>query len=240
MQALAEIALVMATWATAEGRTDAARSADLLDRASRIADELTGVLESTPLGKLYTQEELQTSRMGRFMQSLAESDRWVGRIRLVLALASRDPDGAANVRYFDHALRASSFFDKYGRSVTRSEVAKAMVTTDPERAFGIPKSIGDNTVRSKALREMARTVAGDDRDQAARMLAEAERAAGKIRDKNVRAAYVCLVAEAIAPQDAAWAERAANSVDHPGLGPAGRYKVASLVARTDPVRAELW
>jgi hypothetical protein len=236
MQALAGIALAMATWATAEGRADAARAPDLLHRASRLAGELAGVLESTPLGKLFSQTERQTSRMGRFMQGLAESDRWVGRIRLVLALAARDPDDAA--RYFDQALRASSFFDRYGQSVTRSEVAKAMVTTDPERAFDIAKSIGDKEVRSAALREMAQTVAGDDRDQAARMLAEAEQAAGKIRDKIVRAAYVCHVAEAVAPLDAAWAERVVNTVDHPGLGPAGRYAVASLAARTDPVRAE--
>lgn len=73
MRALAGIALVMATWARADGHVDAARATDLLEHASRIADELAGLLVSTPLGKVFSQAEPQPSRMGRFMQGLAES-----------------------------------------------------------------------------------------------------------------------------------------------------------------------
>lgn len=236
MRALSGTALVMATWARADGHGDAARANDLLERASRIADELARLLLSTPLGKVYSQEQPQASRIGRFMQGLAESDRWVGRIRLVMALATQDP--AEEARYFDQALRASSFFDRYGRSVTRSDVAKAMVTRDAERAFETAKGIDDKEVRVSTFRVMAQTVAAEDRDQASRMLAEAERTAVKIRDKISQAADLCQIAEALATMDATWAERVANSVGHPGLGPAGRYTVASLMARTDPVRAE--
>ncbi|MGD0699139.1 MAG: hypothetical protein ABSA02_04560 [Trebonia sp.] len=235
-QALIEIALVMAIRATAVKSSNSSRAADLMDRASRIALELAGVVESSPMGKLVSQATTQPRWMGRLMQGLAESDRWVGKTRLVLALAAQDPEEAD--KYFEEALRASRFSDKWGRSVTRSDVAQAMVVKDPERAFEIAKSVDDKSQRSEALRKIAQAVVGEDRDQAARMLAEAERVTDKIRDKVVRAAYLCGIAEALAPLDAPWAERVANSIDHPGLGPAGRYRVAALMARADPVRAE--
>jgi chromosome condensin MukBEF ATPase and DNA-binding subunit MukB len=192
---LAEISLVMATWATAHKRTDAARAADLLARAGRIADELTEFFESTPQRKFISDAAPETGRIARLMHGLAESELWIGRIRLVLALVAADPDEAAS--YFNQALQASRFVDRDGRSEARSDVAKAIVTIDPERAFDIAKGISSKDVRSGALCEMAQTVAAFDYDQAVRMLAEAEQAASKVRDKISRAAALYRVAEAI-------------------------------------------
>jgi len=64
----------MATWATTEGRVDAARAANLLNRARRVADELLAALQTTPLWRMYGQAEVPAGRAERLMQSLAE--RW--------------------------------------------------------------------------------------------------------------------------------------------------------------------
>ena len=178
----------------------------------------------------------QSGRMAGFLQSLAVSDQWVGRSRLVLALAARNPAEASG--FFDQALKASRFSDRYGRSTTRAEVAKAMAVADPERALAVAKDIGDKFLRCTTIRDLARIATGFDRDQAVRLLAEAERVARRIREKSERAGGLYGVAEALAPLDPAWAERVAGAVDHPGLGPGARSAVALLVARADPARAE--
>lgn len=236
MRALTGIALTMAMWATTEGRTDVARAADRLNRARRIADELTAVLESTPMWKAYGQADAPTGRVGRLLQSFVESNEWAGQIRLVMALVARDPEEAA--RYFDQALLASRFLGRYWKGEVQSGVAKALVMTDPERAFRIAKSISDKRSRCDTLQEMATIVARGDRDQAVRMLAEAERAASKIQNKISKAACTVGVAEALAPLDAVWAERVANSVDHPNLRAVALCQVASTVARKDAMSAE--
>jgi hypothetical protein len=176
------------------------------------------------------------------MQSFVESYQWAGQVWLVMALVAPDPDDAA--RCFDRALQASRFLDRYWKGVVQSGVAKALVMRDPERAFGIAKSIGDKQARSTTFQQMAQIVARDDRDQAVRMLAEAEQTAGKIRDRLSKdkkfSKIICLggLAEALAPLDARWAERVANSIDHPNLRTATLYAVASAVARKDSPRAE--
>lgn len=242
MRALTGVALTMATWATTEGRDDTARAADLLNRARRMADELTAALQTTPLWRMYGQVEVPTGGAERLLRSLAEGYPWAGQIWLVMALVAREPDDAA--RCFDRALQASRFLDRYWKGVVQSGVAKAVMMTDPERAFGIAENIRDKQARSITFQEMAQIVARDDRDQAVRMLAEAERTAGKISDKlskdNKFAKIICLskLAEALAPLDAPWAERVANSINHPNLRQAALYVVASAVARKDAARAE--
>ena len=242
MRALTGVALAMATWATTEGRDDTARAADLLNRARRIADELTAALQTTPLWRIYGQAEVPTGRAERLLQSLAEGYPWAGQIWLVKALVAREPDDAAECS--DRAVQASRFLDRYWKGVVQSGVAKAVMMTDPERAFGIAENIRDKQARSITFQEMAQIVATDDRDQAVRMLAEAERTAGKISDKlskdNKFAKIICLskLAEALAPLDAPWAERVANSINHLNLRQAALYVVASAVARKDAARAE--
>jgi hypothetical protein len=115
---------------------------------------------------------------------------------IAAALVSTNPDRAALL--FDEAERADQPDNDNMKGRAREYIAKELAAFDPDRALRLARLIEHGRPRTSALAGIATVLATTDPDRAARILADAARAARTITDSHEQALALLALCEIIA------------------------------------------